>query len=145
MTTLFCAETDLPEYILEAYLEKIEDINFGTTKRTIRSVSGEITEAILQGGYTIPDNPESATLKRICAVMTAFRIVGEITSLMDTEASSGNEWLPLQKLHASSEKDLGLIRTGRLDPFPVKTEDEDTGISVSAPKPIFGPDVWEVF
>ena len=141
---LFCTQADLIEYILETYLDKIEEINYGIIDRTINNVSAEITEAIHQGGYDIPETGDSATLKRICAVMTAWRCVGGITSLMDTEASSDNEWLLLQKLYNRSEKDLDKIRAGNLDPWPVRN-DPDSGISISAPKPIFGPDTWETF
>lgn len=144
MKVLYCTESDLTEYILEAYLEKIEDINYGTTGRTLENVSGEITEAIAQGGFSVPEGGSSAVLKRICAVMTAYRIVGDITSLMDSEASSGNEWLPLQRLHSKAEKDLDKIREGKLDPYP-ESSDGDTGISVSAPSPMFGSDLWEKF
>lgn len=144
MTTLYCTEDDLTEYILAAYLTKIEEINPGTISRTMENVSGEITEAIAQGGYSIPETGSSAVLKRICAVMTAYRVVGDITSLMDTEAGSGNEWLPLQRLHTRAEKDLDSIRAGKLDPFPSLVSN-DGGISISAPEPLFGSSVWEKF
>ena len=36
-------------------------------------------------------------VRYIAAVISAYRVVGAITSVMDTEASSDNEWLPLQK------------------------------------------------
>jgi hypothetical protein len=143
MTNLYCTEDDLTEYILAAYLTKIEEINPGTISRTLENVSGEITEAIAQGGYSIPDTGSSAVLKRICAVMTAYRVVGDITSLMNTEASTGNEWLPLQRLHTKAEKDLDSIRAGKLDPFPDQID--DSGISVSAPPAMFSADVWENF
>ena len=144
MTVLYCTESDLRDYILPAYLDKIEEINPGTSSRALENVSAEILEAIYQGGHTIPDTGSSAILKRICAVMTAYRCVGDITTLMDSEASSGNEWLPLQRLYEKSEKDLDKIREGRLDPYPGSTN-ADTGISVSAPAAIFGPSVWENF
>ena len=144
MTVLYCTETDLKDYILQAYLDKIEEINPGTILRTLESVSAEILEAILQGGCSIPETGSSAILKRICAVFTSYRCVGDITSLMDTEASSGNEWIPLQRLFDKSEKDLEKIREGKLNPYPGST-DGDTGISVSAPSAIFGQETWENF
>jgi hypothetical protein len=144
MTVLYCTEADLKDYILEAYLDKLEEINPGICSRTLENVSAEILEAIHQGGHTIPETGYSAILKRICAVMTAYRCVGDITTLMDTEASSGNEWIPLQRLFEKSEKHLDKIREGKLDPYPASANG-DTGISVSAPDAMFGPSTWEKF
>ena len=75
--------------------------------------------------------------------MAAWRSVGNLTTLMDTEASSANEWLPLQKLNTRAEKDLDLIRNGKLDPFP--GEDSEAGISVVTKEKIFSADKWEEF
>jgi len=144
MTVLYCTEADLKDYILTGYLDKLEEINPGICSRTLENVSAEILEAIWQGGHSIPETGSSAMLKRICAVMTAYRCVGDITTLMDTEASSGNEWIPLQRMFEKSEKDLDKIREGRLDPYPGSVSG-DTGISVSAPAAIFGPSTWENF
>ncbi|NDY73980.1 hypothetical protein DO021_19615 [Desulfobacter hydrogenophilus] len=144
MTVLYCTETDLKEYLLQAYLDKIEQINPGTVGRTLSNVSLEIREAILQGEHTIPETESSAVLKRICAVITAWRCVGDITSLMNTEAGSNNEWIPLQRLFDQSRKDLDSIRSGKLMPYP-ETDAGDPGISVSAPAVLFGPDTWGLF
>lgn len=140
----YCTMENLLDYVLEQYLEKIEDLNEGSVDRHILQVSGEIDEAIQQGGYSIPDGATSNTLTRICAVMAAWRSIGEITSLMDTEASSNNEWLPLQKLNSRAEKDLDMIRAGKLDPFPGSTG-EAGDILVSAPEVIFSSEKWEKF
>ena len=145
MTFYYCTADDLKEYLLQAYLDKIEEINPGTVSRTLGNVSGEITEAILQGGYAVPDTPSSELLKRICAVTTAYRCVGDITSLMDSEAGSGNEWIPLQRQFDLAQKDLDKIRSGNLDPFPASDDAGDIGISVSAPTPKFGAELWEKF
>jgi len=144
MTVLYCTEADLKDYILMTYLDKLEEINPGICSRTLENVSAEILEAIYQGSHSIPETGSSAMLKRICAVMTAYRCVGDITTLMDSEASSGNEWIPLQRLYEKSEKDLDKIREGRLDPYPASVNG-DTGISVSAPAAMFGPSAWENF
>jgi len=144
MTTLYCTEDDLNEYILAAYLMKADEINPGIVSRTLKNVSLEITEAVAESGYTVPETGTSSLLQRICAVMTAYRVVSGITSLVDTEAGSNNEWLPLQGLYARADKDLASIRAGKLNPFPGMISN-DGGISVSAPNPMFGPDVWEKF
>lgn len=149
MTVLYCTAENLEDYVLAAYLDKAEEVNPGIVGRTIAAVSSEILEAVAQGGHAVPDGQDSALLRRICAVISSYRTIGDITTLMDTEASSGNEWLPLQKLFDGAVKDLGLVRNGKLDPYPdIDTEDTslgDTGISVSAPPAMFGHDRWKGF
>jgi hypothetical protein len=142
---MFCTALDLEDYLLGDYLAKIEELSAGSVDRHITNVSAEITEALLQGGWEIPETGSSATLKRICAVMCDWRLVGEITSLMDTDASTQNEWLPLQKLNARAEKDLDLVRSGKLDPFPGDVGGVSGVIEVSAPDRIFTQDKWERF
>jgi hypothetical protein len=142
--TTYCTAADLEDYILAAYLTRVEEINPGAIGRTLAEVSAEIREAVVQGEHTIPESGTSAVLKRICAVITAYRCVGNITSLVDTAAGSNNEWLPLQRLFDKSQRDLEQIRAGRLMPFPDQ-DAGDSGVSVSAPAPMFGPDKWEDF
>lgn len=143
MTVFYCTSSDLGDYILQGYLDKVEEIDPGSIDRILKKVCAEAREACLQGGYE-PSEPgtSSALLKRVCAVITSYRSVSKITSLVDTEASSGNEWLPLQKQFNQAQKDLDKIREGKLNPWP---ETEASGISVCAPSPMFGPDRWEQF
>jgi hypothetical protein len=141
---MYCTIDDLKDYLLEKYLAKIEELNPGSRDRQIANVSAEIDEALLQGGFEVPDENTSAMLTRICAVMCDWRLVGEITSLMDTEASSSNEWIPLQRLNSRAEKDLDAIRQGRLDPFPSRSGSNDE-VLVSAPDAIFTDDTWRKF
>lgn len=141
---VYCTNNDLKDFLLGQYLTKIEELSPGSIDRHIAKVSAEIDEALLQGGFEVPETNTSAMLERICAVMCDWRLVGEITSLMDTEASSGNEWIPLQKLYLRAEKDLDKIREGKLNPFPSDGGD-DSGIEVSAPDQIFTSDKWKKF
>lgn len=141
---IYCTASDLEDYVLAQYLVKVEELNPGSVARHIGRVSAEIDEALLVGGYTVPEENNSALLTRICAVMSAWRSIGEITSLMDTEASSANEWLPLQRLNTRSENQLDKIRDGKLNPVPENTT-EDCGIEVSAPPAIFSHEKWEKF
>ncbi|MGE4297532.1 MAG: phage protein Gp36 family protein [Desulfovibrionaceae bacterium] len=144
---MYCQPTDCAAYVLQAYLDKIEEKAPGCLAGHIDRVSDEIDEALAQGGYAVPSDRVSATLVRICAVMAAWRAVGQITSLMASAATSQNEWLPLQSLHSRAQKDLDLIRAGKLDPFPetVTVAEDNGGIVVSAPRRQFDDDVWGRF
>lgn len=139
---MYCDQTDLGSYVYQPYLAKAEELAPGCVGIHVAQVSAEIDEALVQGGYSSPEAGVSATLRRMCAVMAAWRVVGQITSLMDTEASSSNEWLPLQRLNSRAEKDLDAIRAGRLNPFPDAVSDS---IVVDAPKPIFSHHEWRKF
>ena len=141
---MYCTADDLKDYLLEQYLTKIEEMKPGSSDRHIVKVSDEIDEALLQGGFEVPAVNTSAMLTRICAVMCDWLLVGEITSLMATEGSTDNEWIPLQKLYLRAEKDLDKVREGKLNPFPSEGGD-DSGIEVSAPDQIFTSDKWGMF
>lgn len=141
---MYCTTDDLEDYLLEQYLTKVEDLKPGSADRHIAKVSAEIDEALLQGGFDVPETNTSAMLTRICAVMCDWLLVGEITSLMASEGSVDNEWIPLQKLYLRAEKDLDKIREGKLNPFPSEGGD-DSSIEVSAPDQIFTSDKWKCF
>ncbi|WP_321495627.1 phage protein Gp36 family protein [uncultured Desulfobacter sp.] len=142
MSDSYCTQTDLEDYILVAYLDKIDELNSGVVARTIEGVSAEIREACLAGGYEASmDGVESALLKRVCAVLSAWQCVGNITSLMDTEAASSNEWLPIQRQYDRAQKELTQIRSGKLDPWP--SDAVTTEACVVSPQPVFGgQDFW---
>ena len=140
----YCDETDLNIYLLSGYLKKIEEINPGSTARHIEQVSAEIDEA-LRANYELPLESAPATLRRICAVIAAWRLVGEITTLMETDASNANEWLPLQTLYRQALKDLEAIRAGRPGYGLDVGAPEAGGVDVSTSERLFTDEVWRKF
>lgn len=68
----------------------------GIVERTIEAVSGEVGDA-LSYRYPQPWPYVPELVRYIAAVISAYRVVEAITSLVNTEASSDNEWIPLQK------------------------------------------------
>lgn len=137
---MYCMAGDLTDYILQAYLDAAERLEEGITERVLKNVSGEIDDA-LRTRFHLPLATVPETLKRICAVMTAYRIAGVITA-MDTEAGSGNEWIALQRLFAQSEKELAAIRLGKLDLGldelgNEETDSDENSIAVVSSKPLF--------
>jgi phage gp36-like protein len=140
----YCEAADLNTYLLQAYLARIEEINPGSTARQIAQVSAEIDEA-LRANHDLPLHSVPATVRRICAVVAAWRLVGEITSLMDTEASSGNEWVPLQGLYRQALKDLDSIREGKPGYGLDDRAPEAGGVDVAAQDRMFTEDLWGKF
>ncbi len=93
---LLCRREHIVDLLHEKYLEACERQNPGITERTIEAVSGEVGDA-LSYRYPQPWPHVPELVRYIAAVISAYRIVEAITSLVDTEAASDNEWIPLQK------------------------------------------------
>ena len=93
---LLCRRSHIVDLLHTAYVEACEQQNPGLVDRTIEAVSGEIADA-LSYRYPQPWPYVPELVRYIAAVISAYRVVEAITSLVDTEAGSDNEWLPLQK------------------------------------------------
>ena len=93
---LLCRRDHIVDLLHAAYVEACEAQNPGLVERTIEAVSGEVADA-LSYRYPQPWPYVPELIRYIAAVISAYRVVEAITSLVDTEASSANEWLPLQK------------------------------------------------
>lgn len=143
----YCVVTRLADYVLQAYLDKLEELNPGILQKHVDGVCAEIDD-VLRSRYQLPLRSIPETLSRICTVMAAYRAVGSITSLMQSEGGSANEWLPLQSMHKQALKDLADIRAGKIDLGleelgEVSVEADST--LVSGPVRIFDDATWGKF
>lgn len=93
---LLCRREHLIDLLHARYVEACEKQNPGLVERTIEAVSGEVGDA-LSYRYPQPWPYVPELVRYIAAVISAYRVVEAITSLVDTEAGSDNEWIPLQK------------------------------------------------
>ena len=93
---LLCRKEHILDLLHADYVAACEEQNPGLVERTIEAVSGEVSDA-LSYRYPQPWPYVPELIRYIAAVISAYRVVEAITSLVDTEASSANEWLPLQK------------------------------------------------
>ena len=93
---LLCDRAAIVDLLHAKYVEACEKQNQGIVDRTIDAVSGEVGDALAYR-YPQPWPYVPELVRYIAAVISAYRVVGAITSLMDTEASSENEWIPIQK------------------------------------------------
>lgn len=93
---LLCRRDHIVDLLHADYVAACEEQNPGLVERTIEAVSGEVSDA-LSYRYPQPWPYVPELIRYIAAVISAYRVVEAITSLVDTEASSANEWLPLQK------------------------------------------------
>ncbi len=138
----YATPTDVAAYLLQDYIDAVEERIPGTVSHHLDAVSAEIDDQ-LRSRYAVPLSPVPALVTRICAVMAAWRVVGNLTSLVETEASTENEWLPLQRQLSQAQKDLEAIREGKI---LLDCADADGGgIAVVAPALRFGPDSWGRF
>lgn len=145
---MYCQPEELTEYVFRKYLDKVDALEPGLVQKHIAGVCAEIDDA-LRPRFTLPLATPPETIRRIARVMAAFRCVGAITSIMDTEGASNNVWLPLQIQYKEAVKQLAAISDGRLDVGlealgnPVETAQADIAIH-SAPAR-FDTKFWSTF
>ena len=96
MSMILCGRDDVLDLMHPKYVQACEKQNPGLVERTIEAVSGEVGDA-LSYRYPQPWPYVPELVRYIATAISAYRVVGGITSLMDTEASSENEWIPIQK------------------------------------------------
>lgn len=135
----YCSETDIPQYLLQAYITAVEAKAPGTVAGHIAGVSEQI-DAFIGERYTLPLPTVPGILKWTAAVMVAYRTVGTLTSLVHTAADSENEFVFLQGEYKRAFKVLEDIRDGKIQLFPGtddKERQDDHAISVSTSPKIF--------
>ncbi len=91
-----CDRAAIVDLLHAKYVEACEGQNPGIVDRTIKAVSGEVGDALAYR-YPQPWPYVPELVRYIAAVISAYRVVEAITSLVSSEAASDNEWLPLQK------------------------------------------------
>ncbi|WP_337441251.1 phage protein Gp36 family protein, partial [Desulfovibrio sp.] len=104
----------------------------------IEAVSGEIGDA-LSYRYPQPWPYVPEIVRYIAAVTSAYRVVEAITSLVDTEQSGDNEWIPLQKQWKYCMDLLDQIARGKLKlPLEETNPDrEEASVAVFSRQPFF--------
>ena len=135
MSITLCTRADLADLLLEDYLAACEAKNPGLTERTIKSVSGEVRD-MLAYRYPQPWPLVPDLVRYIASVISAYRVVEAITSLVDSEASVDNQWIPLQKQWEYCTDLLEAIKNGKtkLDDLVEQNADrEDASIAVVSP------------
>ena len=88
---LLCRREHIVDLLHAKYMEACEKQNPGLVERTIEAVSGEVSDA-LSYRYPQPWPYVPELVRYIAAVISAYRVVEGITSLVDTEESGDNEW-----------------------------------------------------
>ncbi|MDR2055664.1 MAG: DUF1320 domain-containing protein [Desulfovibrio sp.] len=135
-----CTVDDLKDYLHAGYLAACEKQNPGLAERTIAAVSGEVTD-MLRRRYPLPWPEVPALVRYVAAVIAAYRTVEAITTLVSTEGTTENEWIPLQNEWKRATEMLEKLSTGKLK-LPLATADdaddyEDPTVAVVTGKPMF--------
>lgn len=135
---LLCNRQNLTDLLHAAYMKACEEQNPGLVERTIEAVSGEVGDA-LSYRYPQPWPYVPELVRYIAAVISAYRVVEAITSLVDTEASVSNEWIPLQKQWRECLDTLDDIVKGKLK-LPLEEahpDREEASVAVISRPPLF--------
>ncbi len=133
-----CTAADVADLLLQDYIDACEQKNPGITARTITAVSGEVVD-IVAVRYPQPWPQVPHLMRYAASVIAAYRIVESITSLVSSEASVSNEWIPLQKQWKYVNDLLTDIAKGKIK-LPVGEDEEageDTSLVVLAREPYF--------
>jgi phage gp36-like protein len=135
-----CTLDDLKDFLLVAFLDACEAQNPGLAQRTITAVSGEVTD-LLRRRYPLPWPEVPALVRYIAAVIAAYRTAEAVTTLVNTEGSTENEWIPLQTEWKRATEMLEKLSTGKLKlPLAMAADEdefEDPTVAVVTGKPIF--------
>ena len=135
---LLCNQSDLSDYLLKGYLDACEAQNPGLAERTIAAVSGEIFD-LLAYRYPAPWPSVPAVVRYIASVISAYRTAEAITTLVASEGTSENEWIPLQKEWKRATAMLDEIANGKRK-IPLaeeNTDREEPSVAVVSAKPFF--------
>lgn len=135
---LLCKREHLTDLLHAAYMQACEEQNPGIVERTIEAVSGEVGDA-LSYRYPQPWPYVPELVRYIAAVISAYRVVEAITSLVDTEASDSNEWIPLQKQWRECLNLLDDIAKGKrkLPLDEAHPDREEASVAVVSRPPLF--------
>ena len=135
---LLCRREHILDLLHADYVAACEEQNPGLVDRTIEAVSGEVSDA-LSYRYPQPWPYVPELIRYIAAVISAYRVVEAITSLVDTEASSANEWLPLQKQWNYVKELLEVFVTGKqkLPLEETNPDREEASVAVVSRPPLF--------
>ncbi|WP_165064466.1 phage protein Gp36 family protein [Desulfovibrio sp. ZJ200] len=133
-----CQASHITDLLLPKYVQACEKLNPGLVERVIEEVSGEVGDA-LSYRYPQPWPYVPELVRYIAAAIGAYRVIGAITSLMKTEATSENEWIPIQKQWKYATELLEDIVRGR-QKLPLEEthpDREDASVAVIAPQKLF--------
>lgn len=135
---ILCERKHILDLLLDKYVVACEKQNPDLMERTIEAVSGEIGDA-LSYRYPQPWPYVPEIVRYIASVIAAYRVVQAITSLVTSEASNDNEWIPLQKQWKYVTELLDDIIRGKLKlPLDEANPDrEEASVAVVSRKPIF--------
>lgn len=138
MSMILCSREHIVDLLHAKYVAACEKQNPGLVERTIEAVSGEIGDA-LSYRYPQPWPYVPEIVRYIAAVTGAYRVVEAITSLVDTEESGDNEWIPLQKQWKYCMDLLDQIARGKLKlPLEETNPDrEEASVAVFSRQPFF--------
>ena len=111
--TPYATPRHVTDLILSEVSEAAEALNDDLVARCLIDATEEVG-SLLAARYRQPFSPVPQIIRWITSVIAAWRVVGAITSLMDTEAASDNQWLPIQTQYKKAWELLEELAKGRI-------------------------------
>lgn len=110
----YTTREELPTVLHIDYIQEIDRHNPGVIDDLIPRVDGEIDD-LLRSRYVLPLVQNPQMIINISTVIVAYRALGSITSLIETERDFDNEFKYLQTRHKNAWEKLKMIGSGKLD------------------------------
>lgn len=135
---LLCDRAALVDMLHVNYIEACEKQNPDLVERTLAAVSEEILD-MLACRYPQPWPHVPGLVRYMAAVLSAYRVVEAITSLVSSEAGTDNEWIPLQKQWKYCTDLLADLAAGKAKlSLPTSQPDrEEASVAVFSREPVF--------
>lgn len=137
---MYCTIDDVKKYLDGKIVDQIVDQRVGFIDEHIADVTSEIND-YLRGRYVLPLSSTPAVVNRCCAVLVAYRTLGGITGVVDTDATTNNALMYLQKQATAAEKLLSSIKDGEmnlgLEEASTDSGSSDNEVLVITPKRTF--------
>ena len=111
--TPYASPRHVTDLILAEVASAAEALNDDLVARCLDDATGEVS-SLLAARYRQPFSPVPQIIRWITSVIAAWRVVGAITSLMDTEAATDNQWLPIQTQYKRAWELLEELAKGRI-------------------------------
>ena len=129
----YATRRHVTDLILTEVASAAEALNDDLVDRCLIDATGEVS-SLLAARYRQPFSPVPEIIRWITSVIAAWRVVGAITSLMDTEASSDNQWLPIQTQYKRAWELLDELAKGRTKLPAADGTDPDREVAHAAVK-----------
>jgi phage gp36-like protein len=142
MPAAYCTVADLPEVVLQDYLDAAEELTPGIQAKAVAAANAQVEDA-LRPLYVLPLFSVPDTLRQIATILAAHRVVGQVPKMISEQS-----FMYLLDQVREARAGLGRIRNGKDDLGFERLGVEavsDSSVAVVTRKRVFDDDTWGRF